>query len=141
MAKTESRKLSARLAAVLLLALPFSASAADSKSTVMVDVTNQNGKPVDNATVILDFLGSHQMTKLGKRKAVHWEVHTNQQGKAHFPPVPYGTVQLQVVTTKYQTYGKKVELDAEEKRVAIQLEPPQSQYSAHPALKPADPKP
>ena len=51
-------------------------------------MTNRYDKPVDNAAVILDFLGSHQFTKLGKRKPIHWEVHTNQKGIAHFPPIP-----------------------------------------------------
>lgn len=119
-------------AATLLVADP-------QKSTIQVEVKNQFDKPVENASVILDFLGSHQLTKLGKRKATHWEVHTNQQGIATFPPVPYGTVQVQVITKKYQTFGEKFELDSDEKRVEVKLNPPQSQYSAHPPLKPADP--
>ncbi|MDQ2777299.1 MAG: hypothetical protein M3Y57_20635, partial [Acidobacteriota bacterium] len=95
-------------------------------------------KPVDNASVILDFLGSHQFTKLGKRKPIHWEVHTNQSGVAHFPQVPQGTIQLQVVAKEYQTFGNKYEIDVEEKMIDIKLNPPQEQYSAHPPLKPAD---
>jgi hypothetical protein len=109
------------------------------KSTIKVEVKNQFDKPVENASVILDFLGSHQITKLGKRKGVHWEVHTNQQGLASFPPVPYGTIQLQVITKKYQTFGEKFEVDSDQKKFDIKLNPPQSQYSAHPPLKPADP--
>src|SRR3954463_15970951 len=82
------------------------------KSVIKVEVKNQYDKPVENASVILDFLGSHQMAKLGKRKATHWEVHTNQQGIATFPPVPYGSIQLQVISKKYQTFGEKYELDS-----------------------------
>jgi hypothetical protein len=119
-------------AATLLVADP-------QKSTIKVEVKNQFDKPVENASVILDFLGSHQIAKLGKRKATHWEVHTNQQGVATFPPVPYGTVQLQVITRKYQTFGEKYEVNSDEKKFDIKLNPPQSQYSAHPPLKPADP--
>src|SRR5947209_19225913 len=99
------------------------------KSTIKVEVKNQFDKPVENATVVLDFLGSHQIAKLGKRKATHWEVHTNQEGVAHFPPVPYGTIQLQVITKKYQTFGNKFELDADEKKIEVKLNPPQGQYS------------
>jgi hypothetical protein len=109
------------------------------KSTIKVEVKNQYDKPVENASVILDFLGSRQITKMGKRKGVHWEVHTNQQGMASFPPVPYGTIQLQVITKQYQTYGEKFEVDSDEKKFDVKLNPPQSQYSAHPPLKPADP--
>jgi len=109
------------------------------KSTIKVEVKNEFDKPVENASVILDFLGSHQVMKMGKRKSTHWEVHTNQQGIASFPPVPYGTIQLQVVTKKYQTFGQKYELDSDEKKFDIKLNAPQSQYSVHPPLKPADP--
>jgi hypothetical protein len=112
------------------------------QTTITITVTNQFDKPVDNAAVILDFLGSHQVTKLGKRKPIHWEVHTNMHGIAHFPPVPQGTVQVQVITKNYQTFGQKFDLDTEQKQIDVKLNPPQKQYSAHEPLKPADePKP
>jgi hypothetical protein len=108
------------------------------KTMIKVIVTNQFHKPVENAEVILDFLGSRQITKAGLKKKIHWEVHTNQEGLAHFPPVPEGSVQLQVNKKTYQTWGKELEVAGEEQTVEIKLDPPQSQYSAHPALKPAD---
>ena len=112
--------------------------AANPETTIRVVVKNQYDKPVDNAAVILDFLGSPQVMKLGRKKRIHWEVKTNMEGVAHFPPVPEGTVQLQVITSKYQTYGKKLDVAGEEKTIDITLNPPQKQYSAHPPLKPAD---
>ncbi len=124
----------------LLLLIPCLALMASApQTTIKVSVTNQFDKPVENAAVILDFLGSHQVMKLGKRKPIHWEVHTNLEGIAHFPPVPQGTVQLQVVTKQYQTFGQKFDIDTEEKTIDIKLNPPQKQYSAHPPLKPAKP--
>jgi hypothetical protein len=112
------------------------------QTTITVTVTNQYDKPVDNASVILDFLGSHQIVKLGKRKPIHWEVHTNLHGVAHFPPVPQGTVQVQVITKQYQTFGQKFDIDTDQKAIEVKLNPPQKQYSAHEPLKPADePKP
>jgi hypothetical protein len=111
------------------------------QTTITVEVTNQFDKPVENAAVILDFLGSHQITKLGKRKPIHWEVRTNLEGIAHFPPVPQGTVQLQVITKQYQTYGQKIDVDTEQKKLDIKLNPPQKQYSVHGPLKPADQPP
>lgn len=131
------RKLGSAL--VLVMAGSLCLPAESEKTTILVEVTNQNDKPVDNAAVILDFLGSHQMMKLGKRKPIHWEVRTNQKGLAHFPPIPAGTIQLQIIAKKYQTYGKKVDVDGAEKKIDIQLLPPQGQYSAHEPLKPADP--
>jgi hypothetical protein len=108
------------------------------RTTIKIVVTNNFDKPVENAEVILDFLGSRQVTKVGMKKKIHWEVHTNQEGIAHFPPVPEGKVQLQVNKKTYQTWGKEVDVSGPEQTVEIELAPPQSQYSAHPPLKPAE---
>jgi len=126
------------LLAVFLLSCFTLLAAEVPKTIIKIVVTNQFDKPVENAEVILDFLGPRQITKLNMKKKIHWEVHTNQEGLAHFPPVPEGSVQLQVNKKAYQTWGDKVELAGEEQTVAIKLAPPQSQYSAHPPLKPAD---
>lgn len=123
---------------IVMATLPLLASAPE--TTITVSVKNQFDKPVENAAVILDFLGSHQVMKLGKRKPVHWEVHTNLQGVAHFPPVPQGTVQLQVIKGDYQTFGDKFDVDTPERKIDITLNPPQKQYSAHPPLKQGDTK-
>jgi uncharacterized GH25 family protein len=109
--------------------------AAAPQTTITVTVKDQYDKPIDNAAVILDFLGSHQIAKLGKRKLTHWEVHTNQEGLAHFPPVPQGTIQLQVVAKNHQTFGKKIDIDTEQKAIDIKLNPPQEQYTANPSPK------
>jgi len=116
----------------------FSLLAETSKTVIKIAVKNQFDKPVENAEVILDFLGSRQIAKGGFKKKIHWEVHTNQEGLAHFPPIPEGAVQLQVNKKNYQTFGAKVDIAGEEQTVNVKLEPPQSQYSAHPALRPAD---
>lgn len=121
-----------------LTVIPARPMAKDPQTTISVVVQNEHEKPVANAAVILDFLGSRQVMKLGMKKAIHWEVHTNQEGKAHFPPVPEGTVQLQIITKTYQTYGEKIDVEGPEKVMNITLHPPQSQYSAHPPLKPKE---
>ena len=126
----------------LLIAFCSLALASNPETTITVTVTNQYDKPVDNAAVIVDFLGSHQIMKLGKRKPIHWEVHTNLHGIAHFPPVPQGTVQVQVIKSEYQTFGQKIELDTDQKTIDVKLNPPQKQYSAHEPMKPVnEPKP
>jgi len=125
--------------AVFFMAAVTAAASSNPETTIKVSVKNEADKPVPNASVILDFLGSRQVMKLGMHKKTHWEVHTNQEGFAHFPPVPEGTVQLQVINSKYQTYGQKIDVQGEEKLLEITLKRPQTQYSAHPALKPADP--
>jgi hypothetical protein len=135
------RRLSLALLTLMLtpfLWMPTSSAAATPETTIRVVVKNESEKPVANAAVVLDFLGSRQIARLGKHKPIHWEIHTNQEGLAHFPPIPEGLVQLQVITSKYQTYGQKLDIAGDEKVLEITLHPPQGQYSAHPALKPAD---
>ena len=118
----------ALLASLVLIAAP-------PQTTISITVKDQRDTPIDNATVILDFLGSHQIAKLGKRKQTHWEVHTNQEGLAHFPPVPQGTIQVQVVAKNHQTFGKKFDIDTDQKTLDIKLNPPQEQYTANPSPK------
>jgi hypothetical protein len=128
--------------AALSLVICVAMIASSPQTTITVAVKNQYDKPVDNATVILDFKGSRQVLKGGMKKDIHWEVHTNLEGIAHFPPIPQGTIQLQVSKMpQYQTFGEKFDLDTAEKKIDIKLNPPQKQYSAHPPLKPADPPP
>jgi hypothetical protein len=133
----------ALLSSLLLLPVVFiatiSSRAAADGTEIKVVVKNEFQKPVPNAVIILDFLGSRSAAKLGMKRKVHWEIHTNQEGLGHFPPVPEGSVQLQVITTKYQTFGQKMDVEGPEKLVEVTLHPPQSQYSAHAPLKPADP--
>ena len=98
-----------RLLLLPLLLGALALTAATPQTAITVTVKDEFDKPIDNAAVILDFLGSHQIAKLGKRKATHWEVHTNQEGLAHFPPVPKGKMQIQVVAKNHQTFGKRFE--------------------------------
>lgn len=127
-------------ALTLLLSVKPSIAAKDTpETTIRVVVKNELEKPVANADVILDFLGGRTITRLGLKKPIHWEIHTNQDGIAHFPPIPEGSVQLQVITKRYQTFGQKLEIQGAEKVLDIKLHPPQDQYSAHKPLKPADP--
>ncbi len=130
-----------RVLPVVFLTASLAAMASTPETKIIVSVTNQFDKPVENAAVILDFVGSHQIMKLGKRKPIHWEVHTNLEGIASFPPIPQGTIQLQIIKKEYQTFGNKFDVDTQEKTIDIKLNAPQKQYSAHPPLKPADTPP
>jgi hypothetical protein len=110
-------------------------------TVISVTVTNPYDKPVNNAAVILDFIGGPQWAKFGRHKRVHWEARTDSHGVAKFPPVPQGTLQLQIVAKTYQTFGNKYDIDTPEKSIDVKLNRPQDQYSAHPPLKPADAPP
>lgn len=126
------------LVSALCVATAAGAFAAAPETTISVEVNSPSNKPVENAAVILDFLGSRNYVKLGRHQRVHWEMHTDLHGRAQFPPVPQGTLQLQVVAKTYQTFGKRFEVDSDQKEITVVLQPPQKQYSAHPPLKPKD---
>jgi uncharacterized GH25 family protein len=124
-----------RLVIVTVIASLSLIAAGSEKTSITVNVKDQRDKPLDNATVILDFLGSRQIHKLGRRRQTHWEVHTNQEGLAHFPPVPQGTIQVQVIAKNHQTFGKKFDIDTDQKAIDVKLNPPQEQYTANPSPK------
>lgn len=126
-----------------LPALPAWMLGADEPQTVItVHVTKQvNDKPLENAYVVLDFLGDKQALKFGKRERVHWEMRTNLEGIAHFPSIRRGKVRVQVIATNYQTFGQVLDLNEDEKKIEVKLLPPQKQYSAHGDMAPGPAKP
>jgi len=105
--------------------------AAAPMTRIKVAVKTQSGKPVDRASVIVKFLESPNLLKLGKRTPVRWEVRTNQEGEVKVPELPQGKIQIQVIAKGYQTFGQVFDISDEEKTVEIKLNPPQQQYSAH----------
>ena len=113
----------------LLLLLTGLTLVADDTTTLTVHVTNQAGKPVGNASVVVRFLAgrSIKLTKIRKE----WELRTSEDGMAKMPPLPQGKILIQVIAKNYQTFGKIFEVGEEEKTIEIQLNPPQAQFSAH----------
>ncbi len=115
---------SAALAAAVLVA-------DDETTRLRVDVKTLGGRPVERASVVLDFVEGRSIAKLGKKILKHWEVRTNQDGIARLPPIPQGKVRVQVIAKGYQTFGQTYELLEEERTIEIKLNPPQPQFSAH----------
>jgi Carboxypeptidase regulatory-like domain len=111
------------------LALPLLVGAP--MTTLTIAVKNDSGKAVENASVVVRFLRGHSVVKLGKGIRKEWELHTNQDGIAKIPPIPQGTILIQVIAKNYQTFGDNFDIDEEQKTVEIKLKPPQAQYSAH----------
>ncbi len=104
-------------------------SAAD-MSRITIHVTNERGKPVDRAAVIVKFVKGRNYIKMTKiRKS--WELRTSQEGVAKIPELPKGDVQVQVIASNYQTYGQTIMVDDDEQTIEVVLKPPQAQYSAH----------
>lgn len=105
----------------MLLAAPM--------TRLTIEVTNQDGKPVDRASVIVKFVKGHSVFKLGKSVKTSWEMKTSQEGRVTIPPIPQGDILVQVIARNYQTYGDTVSVDETEKTITIKLNPPQAQYS------------
>jgi hypothetical protein len=116
---------------ILCLALALPLLAAPPMTTLTITVKSDTGKAVENASVVVRFIKGHSALKLGKGIRREWELHTNQEGIAKIPPIPQGTILIQVIAKNYQTFGDNFDIDEEQKTVEIKLKPPQAQYSAH----------
>ncbi len=117
-------------AVMLSLALLLPMLAAD-MTTLTISVKTPGGKPVEGASVIVKFVKGHSITKLGKKIRTEWELRTNQEGLVKIPPIPQGTILVQIIAKDYQTFGQNFDVDEEEKTIDIKLNSPQPQYSAH----------
>ena len=118
-----------RMLLCLALAIPLLVAAP--MTTLTISVKSQGGKPISQASVIVRFIKGHSVFKLGKGIRTEWELHTNEEGLAKIPPIPQGTILIQVIAKDYQTFGQNFDIDDPEKTVEIKLNPPQKQYSAH----------
>jgi len=100
-------------------------------TALQIQVLTPGGRPVDRASVIVVFVKGRAKMKLYKKEFTHWELTTNQQGIAKIPPIPQGTIKVQVIASNYQTFGDFFEVEEPEKTITIQLKDPQPQYSVH----------
>jgi uncharacterized GH25 family protein len=105
--------------------------AATPMTKLVVEVKSLEGKPIDRASVVVKFVEGRSYVKLGKKIRTTFELRTDQDGLAKIPSIPQGKIQVQVIAKNYQTFGKIFEVEQEEKTIEIQLNPPQSQFSAH----------
>lgn len=109
-------------------------------TTLQIQVLTPGGRPVDRASVIVTFVKGRAPVKLYKKEFTHWELKTNQQGLAKIPPIPQGTIKVQIIAQNYQTFGDLFDVDEAEKTLTIQLKEPQQQYSSHGDNDPTKPK-
>lgn len=115
--------------ALLLAVCPLMADPA--MTTLRIEVKTMKDRPVERASVVLDFVEGRSVAKFGKQIRKHWETRTNQEGVAKLPSIPQGKVRVQVIAKGYQTFGQIFDVTEEEKTIEVKLNPPQSQYSVH----------
>ncbi len=117
--------------AALALVLPAARAADDDTTVLRIEVKTLGGKPIERASVIVQFVEGRSIAKFGKRIQRRWDTRTNTEGVVRLPSVPQGKVLIQVVAKGFQTFGKEFEILDPEKTVEIRLNPPQPQYSVH----------
>jgi hypothetical protein len=93
------------------------------KFTVLRDT---DGKPVRNAQVIL-----HPMGRNGKHEQGETDLKTNEEGAVSLDGIPYGTLRVQVMAPKFQTFGQDYEIDKPELEITVKLKHPADQYSIY----------
>jgi hypothetical protein len=121
-----------KLVLLLALLLPVVPVRADDETRIQIHVTNQRGKPVDRASVIVKFVSGRPLKTLGLKKArLSWELKSSQEGMAKIPSIPKGKILIQIIAKNYQTFGETYDIDEDERTVDIVLKDPQEQYSVH----------
>jgi hypothetical protein len=101
------------------------------QTNLRIVVTNQAGKPVDNASVTVKFVAGRSKAKFGVKIKTEWDMKTSQEGIAKLPSIPQGKILIQIIAKNYQTFGQTFDVDEADKTIDIKLNPPQAQYSAH----------
>src|SRR5580693_643115 len=106
-----------RLLLCVILAVPGSLPVLAGDSTKLkVTVTNQDGRPVDRADVIVRFSGKLD-SKRRKKAHTTWELHTTLSGVANIPEMPKGKIQVQVTAKGYQTFGETFDVAEDERAI------------------------
>src|ERR1035437_1449086 len=110
---------------LLLAALLFAAVAlwAGPMTKLKIVVTNQAGKAIDRAEVIVRWNANakHPRASFGRNVRTQFEMRSNQEGEALMPTVPQGNILIQINAKGYQTFGKVFDVDQEEKTIEIKL--------------------
>jgi hypothetical protein len=119
------------LALACVLALPLAADDDDNLTKLRIEVKDRKDRPVESAAVVVRFVEGRSIAKFGKKIITQWQLRTNQEGVAKVPELPQGKIRIQIIAKGYQTFGDTFDVQEPEKTIAIKLNPPQPQHSAH----------
>lgn len=97
----------------------------DATSRLRIEVTGDNGDPVDNASVYVRWERDRKFAKDQKFEQ-NWK--TNKEGVVKVPAVPRGKILIQVVAQGWKTFGQWYEFDRDEHTVKIRLQKPVRWY-------------
>ena len=119
----------ATLAVLVLLLIACQAVGDETESTSTLNfqvLRDYNGKPVENASVIL-----HPVDRRGRQGKGGYQLKTNAEGKTSFQGVPYGKLRVQVLASGFQTFGEDYDVNQPTTAITIKLKRPQGQYSIY----------
>lgn len=89
-------------------------------------IKDANGKPIQNAEIVL-----HPLDKLGKQKQEGLELKTHEDGKATIGGIPYGKMRIQVIAHGFRTYGEDYDIQQPTHEITIKMQRPAEQYSIY----------
>ena len=80
----------------------------------------ESGDPINQARLTLTFQRPGKL-----HRTVSYGAKTNPQGRYRFTNIPKGTVHLFVTADRHQSYGKEIELEADDQVIEVKLKKPQ----------------
>jgi hypothetical protein len=97
-----------------------------SMTKVRLRVTNNQDKPVPNASVYIRYNESGGLFHKDHLSEMNFK--TNDDGSVKVPEVPIGKVLIQIVAKGYHTYGKWYDIAKDPDEISIKLDPPPHWY-------------
>lgn len=89
-------------------------------------VRDADGRPVKDAQVVV-----HPMNRKGKATNQEIELKTDTNGHASVDAIPYGSIEVQVLAPKFQTFGQDYEVKQAQIEITVRLKHPTGQYSIY----------
>lgn len=103
---------------------PASARAAEETNVRVVVKDAASEEPIFQAHLTLQF---QEPRKLKRDKWISFSAKTDKNGRCTFRHIPMGTVRLMVTAERHQSYGKEIEIEAENPIIDVKLRKPQPQ--------------
>lgn len=99
---------------------------AEERTNLTVVVTeSENGQPIPQARLTLQFREPGNPAKLKRSKPIAYSAKTNAQGRYRFTNLPKGTIRLLVTAERRQSFGKEFELEQDNQVIDVRLKKPQ----------------
>ncbi len=105
--------------------VPARAAATERADFTVVVTEADDGEPIYQARLTLQFNESGSAVKLRRGKHITFSAKTNAQGRYKFIGIPKGTIRLLVTAEHHQSYGEELELTEDNQVIEVKLRKPQ----------------